>query len=250
MRHLRLTIAYEGTCYVGWQVQPNGVSIQLILEKAWTAVTQETLRITASGRTDSGVHALAQVCSLCTHSQIAASKLIQALNANLPFDIRVLNVEEAPENFHAIRDAVGKTYRYQIQTGQIQDLFQRHVRWFVPRNLNIEAMQEATQDIVGKHDFSSFEATGAAREDSIRTVRELTIRPFQSDRFQFIDIEISADGFLYNMVRNIVGSLIVVGRERQGSAWIKTVMDARDRKQAGETAPAHGLFLVHVQYDW
>ncbi|MDG2013985.1 MAG: tRNA pseudouridine(38-40) synthase TruA [Pirellulaceae bacterium] len=250
MRFLRLTIAYEGTSYVGWQVQPNGVSIQLILESAWTAVTQETLRITASGRTDSGVHALQQVCSLCTHSQISASKLLQAINANLPFDIRVLSVVEAPENFHAIRDAVGKTYRYQIQTGRIQDLFQRNFRWFVPRGLDTDAMQEATRHILGKHDFSSFEAAGSAREDSIRTVRELTIKPWQTERFQFVDIEISADGFLYNMVRNIVGSLIVVGRGRQGSDWIKTVMDACDRKQAGETAPAHGLFLVHVQYDW
>lgn len=248
MRFLKITIAYQGTNYVGWQVQPNGISIQQLLENAWTSVTHEIIRITASGRTDSGVHALRQVCSLCTNNLMPVEKIPQALNANLPFDIRVLTVTEAGPNFHAIRDATGKTYRYQIQTGRVQDPFQRDFRWFVPRSLNVEAMQAAAEHLIGRQDFSSFEAAGAARQDSIRNVTALTIRATEVNEFKFIDIEITADGFLYNMVRNIVGSLIVVGRERQGPTWIKKVLEARDRKQAGETAPAHGLFLVEVEY--
>lgn len=248
MRCLKVTIAYQGTHYVGWQVQPNGISIQHLLEKAWTCITHEKIRITASGRTDSGVHALRQVCSLSTDSQIPAEKIPQALNANLPFDIRVLEVSEAGDNFHAIRDATGKTYRYQIQTGQIQDPFQRDFRWFVPRSLNVGAMQTAAKHLLGRHDFSSFEAAGAPRQDSIRNVKQLLIHETFVNDFKFIDIEITADGFLYNMVRNIVGSLIVIGRERQEPSWIQTVLEARDRKQAGETAPAHGLFLVEVEY--
>ena len=248
MRCLKVTIAYQGTHYVGWQVQPNGISVQEMLEKAWTCVTHEQIRITASGRTDSGVHALRQVCSLNTTSCISAEKIAQALNANLPFDIRVLSVEEAGENFHAIRDATGKTYRYQLQTGRIQDPFQRDFRWFVPRSLNVVAMQTAAEHLIGRHDFSSFEAAGAPLQDSIRNVKKLSIMDVSMNEFKMIDIEITADGFLYNMVRNIVGSLIVVGRERQPPSWIKTVLEARDRKRAGETAPAHGLFLVEVEY--
>lgn len=248
MRFLKLVIAYDGTNYVGWQVQPNGLAIQQVLETAWTSITQETIRITASGRTDSGVHALEQVCSLCTDSQISADKLVLALNANLPLDIRVLEANEAPINFHAIRDAVSKTYRYQIQTGNVHDVFQQRYRWFVPRRLDVAAMQQAAQHIIGKHDFSSFEATGASREDSIRTVIDLLIKPWRTDRFEFVDIEITADGFLYNMVRNIIGTLIVVGRGKKQPDWVLSVVQARDRNQAGETAPAHGLSLVTVRY--
>ena len=248
MRFLRLLLAYDGTHYVGWQVQSNGLSIQEVLETAWQSVTGEKLRITASGRTDSGVHALEQVCSLCTSSQISTRKLVLALNANLPRDIRVLEAREAPLNFHAIRDALSKTYRYQIQTGDIQDIFQSRYCWFVPRTLDTAAMQQAGRYLTGTHDFSSFEASGAARLDSVRTVTELTIQPRMDRRFPFVDISITADGFLYNMVRNIVGTLIVVGRGRQPPEWVRQVLQARDRSLAGETAPAHGLSLVRVRY--
>jgi tRNA pseudouridine38-40 synthase len=250
MRFLRLAIAYDGTSYVGWQVQSNGVAIQQVLETAWHDVTGEQLRITASGRTDSGVHALEQVCSLSTASRIAPQQLVLALNANLPGDIRVLEACEAPQNFHAIRDAVSKTYRYQIQTGSVQDVFQQRYRWFVPRRLDVQAMQQAARYLAGTHDFSSFEASGAPRGDSIRTVSELVVRPWRDGRFEYVDIEITADGFLYNMVRNIVGTLIVVGRQRRQPPWVAAVRDSRDRGEAGETAPPHGLFLVAVRYRW
>ena len=250
MRYLKLTIAYDGTRYVGWQVQQNGTSIQQVLETAWQAVTGEALRITASGRTDSGVHALAQVCSLATNSALGTNRLLFALNANLPMDIRVLEVATAPEHFHAIRDAVRKTYRYQIQNGRILDVFGSLYRWHIPRPLDIEAMTRAAGHLTGKHDFSSFEAAGAPRGDSVRTVMDLSVTPKSNDHYQYIDIEVTADGFLYNMVRNIVGTLVVAGRGKQTSDWTRSVLAARDRSRAGDTAPAHGLFLVSVVYDF
>ena len=249
MRFLKLTLAYDGTAYVGWQVQSNGLAIQEVLEQAWTSITQEKIRITASGRTDSGVHAIAQVCSLQTNTSINNQRLVLALNAQLPFDIRVLKVEDAPVNFHAIRDAVRKTYRYQLQTGSVHDVFDRQYRWFIPRRLDRQAMSEAAAYLVGKHDFSSFEAAGAAREHSIRHVTRLAVLPRIHRDYEFVDIEITADGFLYNMVRNIVGTLVVIGRGRQPAQWIQQVLAAKDRSVAGETAPAHGLFMVSVQYD-
>lgn len=248
MRSIKLTIAYDGSNYVGWQVQENGLAIQQVLEETWTVFTNEKIRITASGRTDSGVHALAQVCSLQTNSTIECKQIVRALNGNLPLDIRVLDAREAPDNFHAIRDAVGKTYRYQIQTGTVHDVFDRRFRWFVPRSLDVVAMQQAAKYLVGTHDFSSFEAAGAERNDSIRNVTSLTVTPSSPHGFEFIDIEISADGFLYNMVRNIVGTLVVVGRKRQESEWVQEVLRAKNRVLAGETAPAHGLFMVQVRY--
>jgi tRNA pseudouridine38-40 synthase len=249
MRFLKLTIAYEGTGYVGWQLQTNGLSIQQVLESAWHCVTSESLRITASGRTDSGVHALGQVCSLETGSQLPGERLVSALNANLPFDIRVLTAEEAPVNFHAIRDATAKTYRYHVQDGRQADLFRRRFCWHVPRSLNVSAIQQAAGLLVGTHDFSSFQANGAARLDAVRTISRLQVDVNVMPPYRDIDIEVTADGFLYNMVRNIVGTLVMIGRGRRPPSWMADVLASRDRGQAGPTAPPHGLFLVSVQYD-
>ncbi len=248
MRFLKLTIAYDGTGYVGWQVQPNGISVQQRLEEAWHNVTSESVRIIASGRTDAGVHALAQVCSLTTTSELPTVRLAAALNAHLPEDIRVRQVEVVPVNFHAIRDATGKTYRYQLQTGPLIDLFERRYCWFVRGSLDVSAMHTAAQHLVGTHDFSSFEATGAPRADSIRTVTRLQVHRRQLRGCTFVDVEITADGFLYNMVRNIVGTLVVVGRGKQPADWVLSVLQGRDRGLAGATAPPRGLFLVSVAY--
>ncbi len=248
MRSLKLTIAYEGTNYAGWQLQLNGISIQQVLETAWYTVTAETRRITASGRTDSGVHALAQICSLETESKIECSRLVNALNANLPFDIQVLRAEEAPANFHAIRDATGKTYRYCLQDGKQMDLFRRNFCWRVRTRLDMGLMQQAGEFLMGTHDFSGFQAAGSARLDAIRTVRRLEIQCEVRPPFRMIDIEIEADGFLYNMVRNIAGSLVMVGRGKRSPSWIADVIAGQDRSRAGPTAPSHGLFLVSVDY--
>ena len=249
MRHLKLTIAFDGTDYCGWQVQTNGVSIQQRLEEAWEAVTQEKIRITASGRTDGGVHALAQVCGLATCSTMECRDLFRALNAETPFDISVLRVEEAPAGFHAIRDAIQKTYFYQIQYGRILDPLRRRYCWFVPVELRVEAMAQAAKCLVGTHDFASFQSAGAERLTTVRTVSRLEIRADDRPPFPGLKITIAADGFLYKMVRNIVGSLVHVGRGTEDPEWIGWVRDQLDRKSAGQTAPPHGLFLQQVDYD-
>lgn len=248
MRNLKLTIAYDGTDYVGWQIQSNGVSIQQRLEEGWYSVTGEKRRITASGRTDSGVHALAQVCGLSTDSVLPPSRLVPAINAETPFDISVLSIEEAAAGFHPIRDAVQKTYVYHVQFGRILDPLRLRTCWYVPGTLNLQAMQQGAKWITGEHDFASFETAGAERSTTIRTVIELEIDEECVHGFPGLRITITANGFLYNMVRNIVGTLIRVGKQREDAEWVRWVRDQHDRKCAGQTAPAHGLFLDHVVY--
>jgi tRNA pseudouridine38-40 synthase len=248
MRFLKLVLAYEGTHYAGWQVQPNGVSVQEVFETVWRQVTGEDRRIIASGRTDAGVHALAQVCSLETGSSLSGERLVAALNAGLPSDIRVLTVDEAPANFHAIRDAVKKTYLYRIQHGRHADLFQRSYAWHVPVTLDVTKMEQAATFLRGRHDFSAFEATGSERRDAIRHIFALSASAQERGPFREIRIEVTADGFLYNMVRNIVGTLVMVGRGKYPPEWVQEVLDSQDRSRAGPTAPAHGLFLVSVEY--
>lgn len=249
MRFLKLTLAYDGTDYVGWQVQPNGVSVQAMLEQAWNSITGEQLRITASGRTDSGVHALGQVASLETRSDLPEPRLREALNARLPNDIRIHQVEPAAVNFHAIRDAVAKTYRYCIQDGRLPDLFARRYAWHIPVDLDVQAMSEAGQRLTGRNDFSSFQASGSERLDAVRTVSNLQVTVCRPSPFRQIEIEVTADGFLYNMVRNMVGTLVEAGRGKLNPADMPRIIEARDRAAAGPTAPAHGLFLVSVDYN-
>lgn len=249
MRHLKLTIMYDGTNYVGWQLQPNGISVQEKLEAAWLEITGETIRITASGRTDAGVHARRQVCSLKTETDLPCERIAFALTATTPFDISVLKVEAAPEGFHAIRDATRKTYRYQIQFGPVLDVLNRHHRWFVPRKLDIGAMQKAAVFLNGQHDFGSFQTKGSARLTTVRNVTQLDVEYFRESIFEYVDIVITADGFLYNMVRNIVGTLVRIGLGKENPEWVLSVLQRKDRCAAGETAPAQGLFLERVEYD-
>lgn len=249
MRFLKITIAYDGANYVGWQVQPNGPSIQQMLEQAVKKITGETLRAVASGRTDAGVHALAQVVSLQTESELSPEVLCKALNANTPEDIAVLDVCEAPAGFHAIRDATGKRYRYVICDSPVPNVFARHYAWQLFQRLDEAAMHTAAQSLLGRHDFSSFEASGAERKTSVRTITDLVVKRRTDDEGERLVIEVAADGFLYNMVRNIVGTLVEVGRGRQSVDWPAKVLQAKDRKQAGPTAPPQGLFLVRVEYN-
>jgi tRNA pseudouridine38-40 synthase len=249
-RSLRLKIAYDGTAYGGWQRQLNCVSIQGLLETAFRRITGERISITASGRTDAGVHALGQVASCATNSQLAPDALRRALNAYLPDDICVLEVREAPANFHAIREAIQKRYRYEIRTGQNRDVFARHYAWQIWHELDVERMCEAIPDLIGRHDFRSFQTSGSQRKTTVRTVLDLTLHAERTEFGQQITLEIEADGFLYNMVRNIVGTLVEVGRGKQPVAWVSEVLAARDRRRAGPTAPARGLTLLHVTYPW
>jgi tRNA pseudouridine38-40 synthase len=247
-RWLKLTLAYDGGAYAGWQVQPDKPTVQGTLEAALRQITQETIRVTAAGRTDAGVHALGQVVGFATATRLSNADLQRALNAVLPADIAVLSLEDASEGFHATRDAVAKRYRYQIHNGRTPSVFDRHFAWHYPQPLDAPAMHEAGQALVGRHDFSSFETAGSERPDSIRTIHELSVARGGEELSERVTVEVAGDGFLYNMVRTIVGTLVDVGVGARDVNWPAAVLAACDRREAGQTAPPHGLFLVNVSY--
>jgi|694.fasta_scaffold42999_2 tRNA pseudouridine38-40 synthase len=248
MRFLKLTIAYDGTEFVGWQVQANGRSVQAELEAAWKAITGETLRVTACGRTDSGVHAAGQVCSLATETGLEPAVIQRALNAVLPRDLSLLDLVERPNAFHAIRDCLEKTYRYQIQAGRLLDVFSRRYAWHVPVRLDVPAMQQAAAALIGRHDFAAFQATGSERYSTVRTISRVVVLGAEESPFQRVTIEVTADGFLYNMVRCIAGSLVLVGQGKRSPQWLAEALQSRDRAQTGPTAPAHGLTMLSAKH--
>ena len=249
MRTIKLTLAYDGAAYAGWQVQSKRNSIQGVVEAAIAKITGKPTRLTASGRTDAGVHALGQVVAFRTNSRLAPEVLMRALNAELPRDIAVLDASEAPEGFHATLSAKRKRYRYLIYDGPVRDVFRRGTAWHCPRKLDAEAMHRAAQALRGTHDFSSFQTQGSPRKSPVRTIYEISVRRGFDGDPHLVAIEIEADGFLYNMVRAIVGSLARVGLHARSEDWIGNVLAARDRRAAGPTAPPHGLFLVEVKYE-
>jgi len=249
MRTIKLTLAYDGAAYAGWQVQSQDTSIQQVLEAAIAKITGEPIRVTASGRTDAGVHALGQVVAFRTRTRLAPPVLQRALNAALPRDIAVLDACEAPEGFHATLSAKRKRYRYLIHDGPVRDVFRRGTAWHCPRGLDAEAMHRAAQSLLGTHDFSSFQTQGSPRKTPVRTIYDISVRRGFDGDPHLVAVEIEADGFLYNMVRTIVGSLARVGLHARSEGWIAEVLAARDRRAAGATAPPHGLFLVEVKYD-
>lgn len=246
MRNLKLTIRYDGTDFFGWQTQPEKRTVQETLERAIVEIAQEErVRVNCSGRTDSGVHAVGQVANAFTASQLSCETLLKAINAKLPDDVCVRELVEAPQSFDANKDAVRKMYRYVIQDGRIQDPFMRRYAWFVRQNLNVEAMSRASQCLVGRHDFRCFETEWPNRLTSVRTITHLAVNRFG----EFIWIDVEADGFLYNMVRAIAGSLVQVGRGFWPETQIEEVLNAMDRRLAGPTAPPEGLFLMRVTYN-
>ncbi len=251
-RSFKLTIAYDGTDFAGWQVQPGQRTIQAAIERALLKITKQPVRVIGSGRTDSGVHAIAQVASCSVpHWRDPAISLARAINTRLPSTIVIQDCVDAPDDFHAIRDAVSKRYRYQLQLGGIRDVFACRYRWLLHGSLDVEAMREAALRFCGQHDFASFRASGGdQRKTTTRQMFACELRQQESSTTEAIHLamEFEADGFLYNMVRNMVGTLVEVGRGRQRPEWIDEVIDARDRHVAGQTAPPHGLFLVRVDY--
>ncbi|MHC2067228.1 tRNA pseudouridine(38-40) synthase TruA [Bremerella sp. T1] len=247
-RCIKLTVAYDGTNYQGWQRQPTGPTIQAALEAAINSISQEAVHIVGSGRTDAGVHAWGQVASFHTQSKLPADVFRKALNATLPEDIVVRHACDAPINFRPINDAISKRYRYVLQPGRINDPFSLKHAWFVKRVLDVESMQFAAQTLIGEHDFAAFQATGSPRQSTIRTMLDASVTVHDADERAKIHIEVEATGFLYNMVRIIAGTLVEVG---QGKRTVESVADAItscDRLQAGMTAPAHGLYLLKVHY--
>ena len=247
VRWLKLTVAYDGTAYAGWQIQPSNPTIQGTLMDAWQAITGEVVTLTASGRTDAGVHALGQVVGLATASELACERLRQGLNAKLPEDIVVTEVTSAPPGFHATHDALRKMYRYQIHNSRVRPLIDRRYRWHLPQELDVAAMREAGAILVGRHDFACFETTGSERSSTVRTLTKVEVGQ-GGTAGELIDIDVEGDGFLYNMVRGIVGTLYEVGRGAREPSWVAEVLAGRDRKKAGPNAPAHGLVLMRVDY--
>jgi len=251
MRTIKLTLAYDGTAYAGWQIQPGETTLQETLEAALLQITGESIRTLASGRTDAGVHALGQVVGFQTQSRLSPDVLRRALNAVLPLDMAVLEAVEVDESFHPIRDAVQKRYRYTIHDGPVRDVFARAYSWHYDRRLDAEAMHRAAQVLLGTHDFSAFETAGAPRKSSVRTITEIGVRragdcPLSPP--DFIVLEVEADGFLYNMVRAIAGSLVEIGRGAETEDWLREVLQSADRRRAGPTAPPQGLCLLSVGY--
>jgi tRNA pseudouridine38-40 synthase len=245
MRNIRLTLSYDGTDFHGWQRQHGVRTVQEVLEAALHQSTTEPTATTASGRTDAGVHALGQVVHFFTPSRHSPETFVRALNAILPNDIRVLDACEMPQAFHATLDAKAKRYRYVIDNGRIVSPFQRRYSWQVPMRLDAGAMVRAGRALLGRHDFRSFETDWPNRTSSVRTILELTVERAGA----FVTIEVEADGFLYNMVRSITGTLTLVGGGKRPESWVGDVLAAESRVMAGPTAPPQGLFLLQVRYE-
>ena len=254
MPYFRITVAYDGTDYVGWQRQASGASIQGLLEEALRALSDDAVTVIGAGRTDAGVHALGQVAAFSLSRTIAPDVVVRALNARLPDTVRVVSADEAPADFNPRFAARSKTYRYRIWNGDVVSPFERRYTWHVPGTLEVDAMQTAARLLEGRHDFAAFQASGSDTARTERTVYESAIgRSAIGDHSAIGDsllftYTVAGDGFLRHMVRAIVGTLVEIGRGRRPAGWIGEVLASRDRSLAGPTAPAAGLFLVRVDY--
>lgn len=249
MRYLKLTVAYDGTDFCGWQWQPQQRTVQGELEAGIKAVTGEQTRLMASGRTDTGVHAIGQVVRWITQSKLAPDALVRALNANTPRDLTVKEVSEAYEGFDPVRHSTSKRYRYLLLDHPIRDVFARHGVWQLWKPLADAAMHEAAQALLGEHDFKSYETSGSPRVNTVRELYDIQVERRQYDNGERLVIEVEASGFLYNMVRNIVGTLVEVGAGRRPITFAADVLAGRDRRLAGPTAPPQGLYLLRVNFD-
>ncbi len=245
MRNIKLLIEYDGTNYLGWQVQPGGPTIQGMLEEKLLRLTGERIRLTGSGRTDSGVHALGQVAHFRTQSQMDIRTIQRALNSLLPPDIVIRKVEEADEGFHARKHSESKVYEYRILNRNLRSAFRRGYVWHIPQKLNLTEMKKATQSLIGEHDFSAFRTVGSPTRTAIRRVIRAQ---WKRGRDGLIRFEIEANGFLKQMVRSIVGTLVEIGRGKMNTADFRKILNSKDRSNAGPTAPAQGLFLKEVKY--
>lgn len=243
----KLTIAYDGTCYGGWQIQNNSTSIQTLIENALATVLRNPTPLTGAGRTDAGVHARAQIAHFTHDAEIDAYRTLASLNGLLPHDIRILKVESVPEDFHARYSALSKEYHYHLHLESVLDPFKRLYSYHFHQSLDLALLKEAASFFLGKRDFTSFandSDEGSAGRNPVRTITRLDIVPERGG----IRLEFEGDGFLYKMVRNITGTLIDVARGRTPLKTLPDIFMAKDRRRAGQAAPAQGLFLISVNY--
>lgn len=244
MTRIRMVVEYEGTNYVGWQLQENGVSVQQKLNEALYAVTGEAIRVHGSGRTDSGVHARAQVAHFDTAARMPADKFAFALNSHLPRDIRVLYSGTAEPDFHARFSVTQKSYRYTVQTGPHARVSTRTTALHVHTPLDLAALREAAQEALGEHDFAAFMAAGGAVET---TVRRILASDWSKDG-PYLHYDVTGTGFLYNMVRILVGTMLEIGAGKRAPGAIARAIAGGRREDGGPTAPAQGLCLMRVRY--
>jgi len=249
MRNIKLVLAYDGTEFAGWQIQPYAPTIQGTLAEAIEKLTKEKVLPQGSGRTDAGVHALAQVASFSTECSIPTENFLKALNGNLPPSIRVLDVSEVPASFHVRKSAMGKTYRYRMFRGAVCPPFLTRYVWHYPYPLNEAAMTQAAQNVIGEHDFTSFAAVDPerGRDDEVSNVRTISSSEWNRVDNEFV-YSVHGNGFLHHMVRNLVGTFLLVGKGTIAPEEINRILEAHNRSVAGATAPASGLYLVSVDY--
>ncbi len=257
MRNIVLEIQYNGTNYNGWQIQtsPKTVTIQDVLQQTIKKITDETVRVTGAGRTDSGVHAICQLASFLTSANLSTEIIQRALNANLPYDIRILSAREEDISFNPRFDAKSKVYTYFISNSKVISPFFSRYTWNIPYELDIDEMTASAAFLIGKHDFSSFRGSGCGARNTNKTIFSIEIKKFDNIDFMtfsikgdFIKISVEADSFLRHMVRNIIGTLFEIGRGRWKANNINDILLARSRRLAGQTAPARGLFLEKINY--
>lgn len=255
MNTFRILLAYDGTAYHGWQVQKEEATIQGILERSLAEITGEDTRVVASSRTDAGVHAFGQVASFRTNASLSPALFKRAVNAMLPHDIRVMQIKKVTELFNPRRDVRKKRYCYYIENQAEESAFLHKYCWNVRISLNLTDMRRAARMLMGTHDFTSFMGTGSGVKMPVREIIALRIKSirelkFMDARFRgdYIQIKIEADGFLRHMVRNIVGTLVEIGRARMTPDAMREILASHDRRNAGPTAPARGLFLEKVMY--
>lgn len=245
MARIRLVLEYDGTEFAGWQMQPNGRTVQEELERGLATLLGAPVRVLAAGRTDAGVHALGQVACFDTDRALPLKAYARGLNGHLPPDLAVIRAEEVAPDFDPRRWSLGKHYRYRISNLGRRSPLRRRTHWELFGALDVEAMREATRPLIGRHDFSAFRAADCEAANPFREVRSIRIDGEPGDAL-VIDVEGTA--FLKHMVRNLVGTLVEVGKGRRDPAWIAEVLASRDRSRAGATAPAHGLALMQVFY--
>lgn len=245
MRNIKLTIEYDGKDFNGWQKQPNKLNIQGEIERAIYNITKEEVDLIGSGRTDAGVHAWNQIANFKTNSNISIEKMAIAINSQLKNSIVVKKAEEVDERFHSRYNAKRKTYRYVINNTEYGSAIYRNLEYHFPIKLNVEKMQEAAKYFEGEHDFKAFKSSGTSGKNSVRTIYKAEVKT-DGER---ILIELTGNGFLYNMVRIISGTLLDVGLGKIEPSEIEDIINSKDRTRAGKTLPAHGLYLVKVNYE-